>query len=372
MKKLINVCLIAPNITGQGGSERVLVNIANYFVQEGHQVTLIVRDAGSAYPLHSQVELCVLDINSPSLKKIKQYVTWKINRTLKTLEKQKSFDLILSNYQSRAPFKSIYGTKIYYFVHNDYGADYLRLAANSSAKAEKFKQRLQSFYQDRHIIAVSESVLKSLEETLCCRLASGTVIYNPFNFDEIREKSRETVSEIPDNYILHAAKYGETKRFDVLLEAFSKLNDKTVKLVLLTESHPELVHLISKLALQDRVLIAGFQSNPHAWMRNARVVVLSSDSEGLPSVLIESLICGTQIVSTDFGRSVDTIFPTNMKAFIVEKSNSSALSQATDIALQKRIETRSLSDLAQFLSIILDKIVNESKSANEKMDFQTH
>ncbi|MDN8688472.1 glycosyltransferase, partial [Staphylococcus aureus] len=33
-------------------------------------------------------------------------------------------------------------------------------------------------------------------------------------------------------------------------------------------------------------------------MQGAKVVALSSDSEGLPTVLIEALICGTPIVST--------------------------------------------------------------------------
>ncbi len=320
------------------GSERVLVNIANYFVQTGHEVTLIVRDSGAAYSLEDQVKFCVLDISNTYLKKVKQYVTWKINKTVNNMEKQQPFDLILSNYQSSSPLKIIYGSNVHYFVHNDYGADYLKLCKLSSANAQKFKRRIRSFYQNRHIIAVSENVLTSIEQTLKCQPASSAVIFNPFDFNEIREKSKEHILNIPaEAFILHVAKYGETKRFDVLLEAFSKLNNKTIKLVLLTENHPDLKNLIKIHAVQDRVLVAGFQTNPYAWMRNAQVVVLSSDSEGLPSVLIESLICGTKIVSTNFGKSVNAIFPAAMTKFIVEKANTLALSQAIDIALQEQV-----------------------------------
>jgi glycosyltransferase involved in cell wall biosynthesis len=57
--------------------------------------------------------------------------------------------------------------------------------------------------------------------------------------------------------------------------------------------------LITQRALTDRVLVAGFQTNPYQWMSHARLVVLCSDYEGMPNVLIESLICGTPVISTD-------------------------------------------------------------------------
>src|SRR5690606_10047332 len=40
-------------------------------------------------------------------------------------------------------------------------------------------------------------------------------------------------------------------------------------------------------------------TNPYAWMRRATVFALSSRSEGLPTVLMEALTCGAQVVSTD-------------------------------------------------------------------------
>lgn len=253
----------------------------------------------------------------------------------------------------------MYKTKVYYFVHNDYGADYLKMCKENSVKAKKFKRRIQSFYKNRHIIAVSESVLRSVVMTLDCQPSSSVVIYNPFNFSEIRKKSKEFISTIPkEMFILHAAKYGETKRFDVLLEAFSNLSNKIIKLVLLTESHPDLEYLIDDYAIRDRVLVAGFQTNPYAWMRSAQVVVLSSDSAGLPSVLIESLICGTKIVSTDFGESVNTIFPVAMAKFIVERGNSLALSQAIDIALLQQV-TITEEEIMKFSSSeVLKKYLN--------------
>lgn len=39
--------------------------------------------------------------------------------------------------------------------------------------------------------------------------------------------------------------------------------------------------------------------NPFVWLKNARLLVLSSDYEGLPNVLIESLLSQTPVLSTD-------------------------------------------------------------------------
>jgi glycosyltransferase involved in cell wall biosynthesis len=60
-----------------------------------------------------------------------------------------------------------------------------------------------------------------------------------------------------------------------------------------------LKEMIETLDLTEKVYLAGFKKNPYAWMRRAKLFVLSSDFEGLSNVLIESLICGTPAISTN-------------------------------------------------------------------------
>jgi glycosyltransferase involved in cell wall biosynthesis len=65
------------------------------------------------------------------------------------------------------------------------------------------------------------------------------------------------------------------------------------------KERPLLEELIKKLGLEHDVRLPGFVMNPYAYMARASLFVLSSRWEGLPTVLIEALCCGTPVVSTD-------------------------------------------------------------------------
>lgn len=92
------------------------------------------------------------------------------------------------------------------------------------------------------------------------------------------------------------------KDFGMLLRAFADLSSRhDLNLVILGEG-PERASLEAKaqeLGVADRVFLLGFVDNAEAFMRRARLFVMSSRNEGLPMVLIEALGAGAAIVSTD-------------------------------------------------------------------------
>ena len=63
--------------------------------------------------------------------------------------------------------------------------------------------------------------------------------------------------------------------------------------------------------MTDKVIFAGFHSNPYPLIKNADLLVLSSDFEGLPTVLLESLSLSTPAISSDCPSGPREILPSN-------------------------------------------------------------
>ncbi|MEL6844893.1 MAG: glycosyltransferase, partial [Bacteroidota bacterium] len=51
--------------------------------------------------------------------------------------------------------------------------------------------------------------------------------------------------------------------------------------------------------LERYVHFLGYQANPYSYMAKADIMVLSSRTEGLPNIIIESLACGTPVIASD-------------------------------------------------------------------------
>lgn len=70
---------------------------------------------------------------------------------------------------------------------------------------------------------------------------------------------------------------------------------------------PALERLAQDLRIADRVAFAGQEKDVAAWLRGARVLVLTSESEGLPLSVMEALTCGVPAVVADVGELADLV-----------------------------------------------------------------
>jgi glycosyltransferase involved in cell wall biosynthesis len=92
-----------------------------------------------------------------------------------------------------------------------------------------------------------------------------------------------------------------------LIRAFARIAPRhpELKLYLLGEGplRSELESLVHELSLQDRVRLLGKRPNDELpqWFNAAELSLLTSEREGWPNVLTESLACGTPVVATRVG-----------------------------------------------------------------------
>jgi glycosyltransferase involved in cell wall biosynthesis len=166
------------------------------------------------------------------------------------------------------------------------------------------------------IRCVSEGVADDLVQHYQIRREQLTVIYVPFDVDRLRDRAAQAVppqhqhwfqaaaQPVPRPVIVASGRLTSQKRFDRAIAAVQQLQSRhgiAAQLLILGDGplRSALAQAILQANLSDSVHLLGFVENPHAYVQQADVFLLSSDYEGLPRVVIEALAVGAPVVATD-------------------------------------------------------------------------
>lgn len=135
--------------------------------------------------------------------------------------------------------------------------------------------------------------------------------------------------------LLTAGRMVPQKRFDVLLRAFAAIRHSEARLTILGDGplRPDLAALARTLGIADRVEMPGFDSEIIPWIRQSDLVVMSSDYEGLPGVLIRALACNVPVVTTDSFLAARDLLGAAQSCAIVPTGEPQPLAQAIDRCL---------------------------------------
>lgn len=157
------------------------------------------------------------------------------------------------------------------------------------------------------IVAVSAGVADDLVRTAKVPHDHITIIHNPVVTDDLIARSMEPLNhpwfgdgEPP--VVLAVGRLSKEKDYPTMLRAFRRVRaQRSAHLVILGEGEDRdaLEQLATDLGVADDVDLLGFKKNPYPYMRHASVFAMSSTYEGLPTVMIEAMACGTPVVSTD-------------------------------------------------------------------------
>ncbi|WP_251862924.1 glycosyltransferase [Achromobacter sp. Marseille-Q4962] len=98
----------------------------------------------------------------------------------------------------------------------------------------------------------------------------------------------------------------------------------------MTPDNPELAALLDKLALRERVVLAGPTDDVPAAMNGLDLHVLASCAEGFPNVVAEAMACGVPCVVTDVG---DAAYIVDGAGAVVPPEQPEALARGIEAAL---------------------------------------
>ncbi|MBL8521562.1 MAG: glycosyltransferase, partial [Betaproteobacteria bacterium] len=101
-------------------------------------------------------------------------------------------------------------------------------------------------------------------------------------------------------FIIGIGEFNARKAFDRLIAAFARCTfEGELVLVGQGEAREALEHQAAALGIGPRVRFVPFHDNHYALLARARLLVMTSRSEGLPNTLIEALIVGVPAIALD-------------------------------------------------------------------------
>ncbi|MDO6564786.1 glycosyltransferase [Amphritea sp. 1_MG-2023] len=304
------------------GAEKTIIVIAKQLAVLGHNVyLLLLKNTGDYFPPEN-IKLIEVEGEGRHEK----------NKSLSVICEKTNFNFFVT---SRAEYyDAISAEKIFASVHITPTA-WIDLPKWRFLKRWMRIKRLKSKFKGKNLIALSYGIKNDLVSNLGCDESNIVVLNNPFELSVMRSKSIERQHGYDFEYIVYVASFIERKRHEDLINAFHMLKNDSIKLVLVGKGELEskIKALVSARGLTDRVVFHGWDANPYSIIKNARVSVLVSSAEGLPRTLVESLVLGVPMVSTDCPSGPNEVLTGNLAKFLVPIGDTVALANAIDSAL---------------------------------------
>ncbi|WP_083938312.1 glycosyltransferase [Algicola sagamiensis] len=317
-----------------GGTEVTTIRLAEQLTQMGHECHLICLTDVKVVEHNQQIIHHVLDMPvrfHPKLGKVYApvFLEWFYEEERKNGE----FDAVFCGHgESLDICAYIEDERFVQCVHTGYSYAYNQ---RNWFKKLRYKQKFGPRFNNKHTICVSEGLIDECKQIFKQPYRSYQCIYNPFDIEKIQKLAQEdSPFNLEKPYITFVGRFEEPKRVDILIEAFQHVTSN-VDLVLVGEGswQERLEKQIASENLTDRIHIIPFCDNPYPIMNQAELFVLTSVTEGLPTVLIESLICHTPIVSVDCPTGPREIMKNYFDNNLVESHNPLQIARQIDHAL---------------------------------------
>lgn len=278
------------NAIHDGGAERVMINLADYFSRQGYKTILVTsfRDTWE-YTVPNAVKRITLEEHEIKQSKLKRNIT-RVKKLRKFCKDEKP-DILVS-FMAEPNFRAILATwglpvKNLISVRNDPNKEYAGRVGHIVGK---------------YLLPFADGCVfqtKEAKNWFPKRLQKKSrIIYNAVKEDFYHVERHPVPGEI-----VTCGRLEEQKNHALLIAAFSKVVERYPEACLKIYGEGSLRGKLQKqidaLGLHEKAFLMGATNHVEKVLETADVFVLSSDFEGMPNALMEAMAAGVPCISTD-------------------------------------------------------------------------
>ena len=195
-----------------------------------------------------------------------------------------------------------------------------------------------------YLVALTKTLEKDYKEFLKKNNHTKVVtIPNMINTENLPK------TNLNNKKIISVGRLVELKRFNEIIDIFSKLNKK-YELVIVGDGieRKKLEKQINDLELNDRIHLVGWKSTNEVieLLKQSDVFVMTSITEGLPMVLLEAMSVGVPCVAFDIENGVKDIIKNNYNGYVVKNRDAKQFEKKLSSLLKNSKELKKLSNNA--------------------------
>lgn len=329
------------NSLQKGGSERVMVNLAEYFYRNHYEVILVTQyKKDDEYEISPKIRRVYSEPDESQLQGGRIHNFFVRFFTLRDIWASYKPDVILSflgkNNLMAILTAAFLPSKVVVSVRGEPTMEY-----------QGFMMQLLS----KFLFCFAAGAVLQTKQVMGffpkCVQKKAVVLPNPLN-QQFLDRKPETIRE---NVIVAAGRLDENKNHAMLIHGFSKIAAEfpNMKLIIYGEGEcrTELETLIQEKKLTDRISLPGSVSDIPDKISKASIFVLTSNTEGMPNSVMEAMALGIPVVATDCPcGGPATLIQDSVNGLLVPVGDAYALSDAFRKILSNQEFARMLGEKA--------------------------
>jgi len=289
-KILLKLSILIYSLASGGAEKQVSVLLKE--LSNKYKIQLVLMNDTIFYDVPENVEIKFLEKSEPNENGILKFLKlpilgWKYKRLIKNCDVSISF-MNRPNYINI--FAKVFGSKVKTIV-SERAMPSLQHNKGIQGKINKLLIKLLYPLSD---MVISNSKGNGLDLKNNFGIKNIKVIYN------FVEKVKCKKIYQGEFIFISVGRMDEGKNHKLLIESFYKAN-LNAKLWLIGDGplRKNLEKMVKNLKLENKVIFWGRQKNVYEFLSKANCFVFGSNYEGFPNVLLEALLCGLPVISTD-------------------------------------------------------------------------